>query len=124
VIAGANPTQLAEDYVTANEGNRLVEIEAAVGIPQQLEAIITQKYIAMTMITSDEAWNEYRRTGYPRTIPGGGPAFDIASNKSNITSRPDRLPTLIMYPVTEQSYNASNYRTVDYTSELIFWDPF
>lgn len=114
---------LVATYLAANAGNDLVEIEAATGNPERLEAIITQKYIAMNMITSDEAWNEYRRTGYPATVPGGAPAFDIASNKSNITSRPDRLPTRVMYPVTEQSYNAPNYRTVDYTSELIFWDP-
>lgn len=114
---------LVASYLSVNDGNRLVTIEDAGTPAQQLEAIITQKYIAMNMITSDEAWNEYRRTGYPVTVPGGAPALDIASNKSNITSRPDRLPTRVMYPVTEQSYNAPNYRTVDYTSELIFWDP-
>jgi hypothetical protein len=75
------------------------------------------------MINSDEAFNEYRRTGFPATVPGGAPAFDIASNKSNVTSRPDRLPTRVMYPSTEQSFNAPNYRAIDYTSELIFWDP-
>lgn len=114
---------LVANYLSVNAGNDLVEIEAATGNPERLEAIITQKYIAMNMITSDEAWNEYRRTGYPVTVPGGAPAFDIASNKSNVTSRPDRLPTRVMYPVSEQSYNAPNYRAVDYTSELIFWDP-
>lgn len=122
LIAGANPTTLVSSYVSANGGNRLVEIEAATTVAERLEAIITQKYIAMNMITSDEAWNEYRRTGFPVTIPGGAPARDIASNKSSITSRIDRLPTRIMYPSSEQSLNASNYRNVDYTSELIFWD--
>jgi Susd and RagB outer membrane lipoprotein len=114
---------LAASYISANAGNRLVEIEVASTPAQQLEAIITQKYIALNMINSDEAYNEFRRTGYPATIPGGAAAFDIASNKSTATSRPDRLPTRIMYPSTEQSFNAANYRAVDFLEELIFWDP-
>ena len=114
---------LVANYLSVNDGNDLVTIEDATGDPERLEAIITQKYIALNMINSDEAWNEYRRTGYPATVPGGAPSFDIASNKSNVTNRFDRLPTRVMYPSSEQSYNASNYRAVDYTTELIFWDP-
>jgi hypothetical protein len=110
-------------YLTTNDNIRLVEIEAATTDAQRLEAIITQKYIAMNMITSDEAYNEFRRTGYPVTIPGGAPAFDIASNKSTIQGRPDRLPTRVMYPSSEQSYNAANYRVIDFKNDLIFWDP-
>lgn len=106
-----------------NQSNRLVNIGLAANDTERLEAIITQKYIAMNMITSDEAWNEYRRTGFPKSVPGGGPAVDIASNKSTVTSRPDRMPTRVLYPSSEQSYNASNYRAIDYASERIFWDP-
>lgn len=114
---------LVADYVAANDNNPLVEIEVAGTEAARLEAIITQKYIAMNMITSDEAYNEFRRTGYPETVPGGDPALDIASNKSTIDNRFDKLPTRVMYPSSEASYNASNYRNVDYTTELIFWDP-
>jgi hypothetical protein len=53
----------------------------------------------MNMITSDESYNEFRRTGFPVTVPGGAPALDIASNKSTITERFDRLPTRVMYPI-------------------------
>lgn len=114
---------LVQTYLADNAGNRLVEIEVAATDAERLEAIITQKYIALNMINSDEAWNEYRRTGYPATQLGGAPEFDIASNKSSITSRPDRLPTRILYPSSEQSYNASNYVTINHASDLIFWDP-
>lgn len=117
---------LVTTYLTANATNRLVEIEAATTDAQRLEAIITQKYIANTMISSDESYNEYRRTGYPVTVPGGAAALDIASNKSTITDRFDRLPTRVMYPSSEASYNAANYRNIDYRSvsaERIFWDP-
>ena len=117
------PGPLVTSYRSTNAGNRLVEIEAATTNAQRLEAIITQKYIALNMINSDEAWNEYRRTGYPVTVPGGAPAFDIASNKSNAQSRPDRLPTRILYPSTEQSYNAANFVVVNHVGDLIFWDP-
>ncbi len=125
-IAPAPPITIASlvaNYTAANDNDPLVEIEAATSAAQSLEAIITQKYIAMNMITSDEAWNEYRRTGYPISQPGGEPAFDIASNKSNATARPDRLPTRVLYPSTEQSYNAANFIAVDPVSDLIFWDP-
>lgn len=123
ILAGFNPTTLKDAYVSTNAGNRLVEIEVATTDAQRLEAIITQKYISMLMVTSDESWNEYRRTGFPATVPGGAPALDIASNKSNVTTRADRLPTRVMYPSSEQSFNTANYVVIDYTSDLIFWDP-
>ncbi|GIL23531.1 MAG: hypothetical protein BroJett042_20440 [Bacteroidota bacterium] len=123
LLAGANLTNLVDAYKTANDDKYLVEIEAATTDAQRLEAIITQKYIAVNMINSDEGWNEYRRTGYPVTVTGGAPSFDIASNKSIISARPDKLPTRVMYPSSEQQLNKPNYRNVDYTSERIFWDP-
>lgn len=116
-------TGLVDNYFGLNPTNDLVIFDLATTEAARIEAIITQKYIAMNMITSDESYNEYRRTGFPVTVPGGGPSLDIASNKSTITSRADRLPTRIMYPATEQSYNNSNYRTIDYAGDLIFWDP-
>lgn len=112
---------LVDKYFSDNAGNRLVDYTAATNDAQRLEAIITQKYIALNMINSDEGYNEYRRTGYP--VSTSGPANEIASNKSTVTNRPDRLPTRILYPSSEQSYNAANYVAVDHTSDLIFWDP-
>lgn len=110
-------------YLAANAGNRLVDMSAASTPAQQLEAIITQKYIAVNMITSDEGYNEFRRTGYPVTVRNGAAHRDIASNKSTITERADGLPTRVMYPSSEASYNATNYRDVDYRADRIFWDP-
>jgi hypothetical protein len=123
---------LVSAYLAANTSGAigarsyLVNIADATTDAQRLEAIITQKYIANLMIASDESYNEFRRTGYPVTVPGGAPALDIASNKSTINDRFDRLPTRVMYPSSEASYNAANYRNVDYrslTAERIFWDP-
>jgi hypothetical protein len=119
----AAPAGFVTTYKADNAGNRLVDITLATTDAQRLEAIITQKYIAMNMITSDEAFNEYRRTGYPVSQPGGAPAFDIASNKSTATARPDRLPTRILYPSSEQAYNSSNFLVVNPFGDLLFWDP-
>lgn len=116
-------TGLVATYFTNNAGNDLVIFDAADTEDEQIEAIITQKYIANLMICSDESWNEYRRTGFPVSVPGGAAQFDIASKFSTITSRTDKMPTRVMYPSSEQSYNASNYVNIDYTSDLIFWDP-
>ncbi len=126
LLTGADPDVLVANYIAENGANpnkRLVVIEEATSDAQRLEAIITQKYIALNMTNNDEAWNEYRRTGYPATVKGGTPAADIASIKSSITTRPDGLPTRVMYPSSEQQYNPANYRGIDYRSERIFWDP-
>jgi hypothetical protein len=109
-------------YKTDNAGSYLVNINLATTTAQRLEAIITQKYIALNMINSDEGWNEFRRTGYPVTNPTGNGYTNIASNKSNST-RADKLITRVLYPSSEQSYNAANYRTVNQFADLIFWDP-
>jgi hypothetical protein len=124
IPAGQTVTQaMGNEYRLNNVASRLVNIGLASTFEQRLEAIITQKYIAMLMSTSDEAYNEFRRTGYPVTSPGGAPAVDIASNKSNVTERFDRLPTRVLYPSSEQSYNAANYKAIDHKTDLIFWDP-
>ncbi len=122
VGAGKNVAADVATYKTDNATSYLVNIALATTVEQRLEAIITQKYIAVNMINSDEGWNEYRRTGYPKTNPAGNGYTNIASNKSNST-RPDKLPTRILYPSSEQSYNSTNFKPVNQFSDLIFWDP-
>lgn len=120
--AGKNVVTDVATYKTDNAASYLVNFALATTNEQKLEAIITQKYIAVNMINSDEGWNEYRRTGYPKTNPTGNGYTNIASNKSNST-RPDKLPTRILYPSSEQSYNSANYKAVNQFADLIFWDP-
>jgi hypothetical protein len=109
-------------YRTTNAANDLVVYPVGGTPAEKLEAIITQKYIAVNMVNSDEGYNEYRRTGFPISV-GGAPATAIASNKSTVLGRADKLPTRVMYPSTESSYNSTNYVGVDYETDLIFWDP-
>jgi hypothetical protein len=113
---------LVEEYIANNSAHYYVDITTATNEDQRREAIITQKYIAINMINSDEGYNEYRRTGYPVSSAVNA-ASNIASNKSTVLTRGDKLPTRVMYPSSEASYNASNYRLVDYGADLIFWDP-
>ncbi|RYZ30915.1 MAG: SusD/RagB family nutrient-binding outer membrane lipoprotein [Chitinophagaceae bacterium] len=114
------PVADATAYRTANATNPLVNFALAASNEQKIEAIITQKYIALTMIHSHEAWNEYRRTGYPR-VTGAGPTQTMASTVS-VSPRPDRMPTRILYPVSEFNTNAANVpKEVDKFKSLIFW---
>ncbi|HUP11908.1 MAG TPA: SusD/RagB family nutrient-binding outer membrane lipoprotein [Niastella sp.] len=110
-------------YLEENSGSRLVNFELATTPEQQVEAIITQKYIALNMVNSDEAWNEYRRTHYPvvSNAAGATGAQTFASSVSEST-RPDRLPGRILYPTSEGSYNATNVpKGINPYSSTIFW---
>jgi len=100
-----NPDTDADNYIAANT-NYLVQIDLATSDAQRLEAIITQKWLAVNMINSQEGYNEYRRTGYPK-VQGTLPNNTFASVTSQIT-RPDRVPTRILYPTSEIQYNGAN----------------
>lgn len=65
-----------------------------------LEQIITQKYIAIYP-EGQEAWSEFRRTGYPKVIP-------YARNYSNGVIDTDRQIRRLNYPSTEYRTNAAN----------------
>jgi hypothetical protein len=122
LASGLDPVADFAQYQSDNDSSYLVNIGLATTSDQQLEAIITQKYIALNFINSSEAWNEYRRTGYPLSADfTSDPTASFASTLSQ-SSRPDHLPTRILYPASEYSYNAANVPTgiSPYTS-LIFW---
>jgi hypothetical protein len=107
-------------YVSDNATNRLANLDVAATPEQKIEAIITQKYIALAFQFGAESWNEYRRTGYP-AITGNTATTTFASIVSQSTA-PDRLPTRILYPVSEFTYNSNNVPSgiSAYTSK-IFW---
>ncbi len=104
----------------ANNNKKLVQYDLATTKDEQLEAIITQKYIALNYINSHEGWNEYRRTGYP-TISGTDAKTTFASSASQ-SSRADKLPSRILYPTSEAQYNPGNLPSgVSPFTSLIFW---
>jgi len=103
--------------------------------PASMENVMTQKYIALYM-QPYEAWAEYRRTGYPKTLllPGqtgtynvpyeGDTTYTFTSLIPGLTD----LPTRLFYPTTTQSLNRVNYEAAsaniggDLMSSKLIWD--
>lgn len=69
---------------------------------QKQERIITQKWIANWLL-GNEAWADYRRTGYPHLIPA-----TAEGNKSNGIVDSNRGARRMPYPVDEYINNADN----------------
>jgi len=77
------------------------------------EAIIVQKWIALNSLFNFEAWNEYRRTGYP-VLPS---SIDPAAISKT-------LPTRVFYPLSELQTNSANLSaqgTINPFTSKIFW---
>jgi len=77
------------------------------------QAIITQKWIALNSWDNFEAWNEYRRTGYPAHPSSIDPAAISPT-----------YPTRVFYPLSELTTNPTNLGkegTIDIFSSKIFW---
>lgn len=79
------------------------------------ENVLTQKYVALFMQPS-EAWNDYRRTGFPKVLilPGEkGKDFEgfeytmTAMRTGNVT--PTDIPRRLRYPLGEQTLNIQSY---------------
>ncbi len=90
---------------------------------EKIEAIITQKYIALNMVNNDENFNEFRRTGYPAIVNGSlDPLLTFASRQS-VSTHADKLPTRVLYPQEEYNLNPANAPAgINKFSSLIFWD--
>ena len=90
---------------------------------RRLEAIITQKYIALNLIAMDEAFAEYRRTTYPYSSPSTANAFTSMASLQSRSTSPDKLLTRLPYPQTEYNVNGANVpQNVDIFSAKVFWD--
>ena len=118
--SGVNPATDLAIYLADNSGKYLVDYSAATTDAQRLEAIITQKYIALNYIHGHEAWNEFRRTTYPK-ISGTGATTTFVSIRSQST-RTDKLPVRQIYPQAEYNLNANVPTLQNAFSNPIFWD--
>lgn len=89
----------------------LVNWALATAAGRQFEAIITQKWIANNGFNGNEAWAEYRRTGFPANIP-------IGLNNTSGGKLPLRMP----YPQNELASNAANVPVISIFTNKIFWE--
>lgn len=78
--------------------------------PNKIQAIITQKWVALNGTNGHESWVEYNRTGYPSGLP-------LPLNNTN-ADRPVRLS----YPSSEVTGNTANIPTQpNVFTQKIFW---
>lgn len=76
----------------------------------KLQAIITQKWLAVNGMTAEQSWFDYSRTGYPAGLP--------ISMQASTANRPVRL----FYPAGEYSSNGANIPAQPNAfTEKIFW---
>lgn len=75
-----------------------------------LEDIMTQKYIAGFLLSSAEAYNDYRRTGFPSTL------------RPALNNTIGQIPTRIPYPDTELNNNAENVPSGVSLTSKVWWD--
>ncbi len=87
----------------------------------KLERIITQKYLAI-FPDNQEAWSEYRRTGYPRL-------FTVDYNGSNGSVNTSLQIRRLRFPTSEYSNNADNVQAAvgllggaDNGGTKLWWD--
>lgn len=99
---------LKDNYKAANPASALVNWALATSDAAKLEAIITQKYIAVNMITSEEGFNEYKRTGFPTISAGSTAATQTFASLKSGAPAVDKLPTRILYPAVEFQVNSEN----------------
>lgn len=99
----------AQGYITASSNSNLIGWD---GSSNKIEAIMTQKWIALNSIRGAESWIEHTRTGFP-VLP-----LPITAIKPSL---PNRLP----YPASEYSNNAANVPVQSGDAVFnthIFWD--
>lgn len=95
------------DKINSNESYTFTETAATVSWEDggnKLQKIITQKWIANYPI-GFEAWNDFRRTGYPEMVP---PKENLSSDGYIGTIDNRRMVRRLPYPSTEKTSNSAN----------------
>lgn len=105
-----NAATEAEDYML-----NVADWGSAADDAERLELIIWQKYIALTGINPLEAWNDYRRTGFPSDVP-----LSINNARGSRV-----IPVRLLYPSIEYAVNAKSVQaqgTINPQTSTLFWD--
>lgn len=123
VDASKNVATAVAKYHTDNAESFLVNLGLAINNEQRIEAIITQKYIAMNVINCDEAFAEFRRTTYPKIVNGSTNATATFASIQSVSTSPDKLITRLPYPQEEFTLNPGNVpQNTNIFQAKIFWD--
>ena len=96
-------------YIAASDGLDGIGWD---GSPNKIQAIMTQKWIALNGINGIESYIEYTRTGFPAT----------AVSTVAITPTGD-LPKRLLYPTSELTGNSANVPNVS-LSQIFTQGPF
>jgi hypothetical protein len=101
-------------YINANATNPQVNFDLAPsnGALGKQNVILYQKYLAMNTVASTEAWADYRRTAQPKIMP----------STQSTSPRPDKLPTRLLYPLSEVTTNAGHVPANVNQFTPLFWD--
>ncbi len=89
--------KITDDYIASYLASGKVKLSGTT--EQQLEKILTQRYLANFMQAPYDGFFENRRTGYP--------VFPV-NPASNANTQSDKMPVRWMYPDAEVSYNNVN----------------
>jgi hypothetical protein len=124
IYLGSNATS-ADLYLAAGAVNKDPNVDYGTG---GLQAILTQKWIALNGINWIQAWTDFRRSGYPVYSQSGTGIFGPSHGQSVITHSGAQgsgkyIPYRFLYPQSEYSTNGANVPTLpaaQYTP--IFWD--
>ena len=123
--ATSTPIAYVDPSNSANNSPALSTItiawDPAATSEQKLERIITQKWIAM-FPEGQEAWTEYRRTGYPKLFP-------VVNNNSNGTIDTQTQIRRLAYPSNEYTTNGAETQKAvqllggpDVGGTRVWWD--
>lgn len=112
-----------EDYITA-----VMTVFTGSSSEEQLEMIMTQKWIA-TFGDSADQYVDYRRTGYPVLAnPLGGPSPEYQLDMGDfpiddgVTNQNNPYPLSLYWPDTELNLNGNAPQQKDPGTYRIFWD--
>ena len=107
------PQASADNYINTNTSNPNIGFAASAN---QLQTLMTQEWVAYSGFDPLAAWNNYRRLGYPTSLPVSQFAGSVATH----------IPYRLLYPTSEYSYNSTNVNaqgTINNMTSTIFWMP-
>lgn len=110
---GADPDALATTYYSQSN---LPNVTWPSALADQIQAVIVQKWAALNGISNAEAWNDWRRTGFP----------DVPLSKSPTLPSTSHIPYRYFYPNEEPTTNPVAWKAaggdqIDVYNTKIFW---